>query len=681
MNRSVARMLSVCTLAALGFGLPVAQPAPPWRAAPAEPRPERTVFLGGGLTAENVVALSAALAAADHPGVLLLDSPRSGPYAKAFLAAFRPERVVPVGPFPDGVRDLEERLGVKAAPRRAWSRGPPAELWKELFANGGRLVVCPAEPRGQLLHAACLAGAERAPLFVARGDDGEADDLRRWLSESATRSVLAVGAARDLCRAAADGLPEPPSVEHVADGRAAAAAYLRRLSETGPVDTLVVANPEDGSGGMSALAPWVAVRRRAALLLTNDDGSDAEEIVRDALRHQALREADTLVLVATPRAIPPKRRPNPIPEDKDPHIEMEPMTPAGDEPFGFATGRLFHEDLGGLALLLARPRLLTRDFPLPRRALVASNPGGNLPLLEAFSRNTAQELRNAGYETTALFGKDVTRDGVRRLLPEYDVFLWEGHHSTLIRDYEMPSWDEPLPPSFVFLQSCLALTEEKALPLLRRGSVGVVGSSTRMYSASGGACSLAFFDAVLYDGQTLGGGLRQAKNFLLAYAQLKEKRLGAEATKSGANLRAAWAMTLWGDPAHRLPLPEPPPDARPAIRHRAEGNVITLSLPDSFHDKVESSKFRTEMRPNARLAGLLRKGADDDERSLVPFVFAEVKLPKAPEGRAPRLVSRVPENNWVFCWDGRRRAGYLLVTPRPRDQRELRFHVHWQESQ
>ena len=96
----------------------------------------------------------------------------------------------------------------------------------------------------------------------------------------------------------------------------------------------------------------------------------------------------------------------------------------------------------------------------------------------------------------------------------------------------MPDWDEPTAPSFVFLQSCLALTEEKAQPLLRRGAVGVVGSPVRTYSASGGACSLAFFDALLYDDQSLGGGLRQAKNFLLAYALLKEKRLGKDAKRT-----------------------------------------------------------------------------------------------------------------------------------------------------
>jgi hypothetical protein len=273
----------------------------------------------------------------------------------------------------------------------------------------------------------------------------------------------------------------------------------------------------------------------------------------------------------------------------------------------------------------------------------------------------------------------VTRDDLRRALPEHDIFLWEGHHGTLIRDFKVPQWDEPMAPSFVFLQSCLALTEEKAQPLLRRGAVGVIGSPVRTYSASGGACSLAFFNALLYEDQSLGGGLRQAKNFLLAYARLKEKRLGKDAKRTGANLRAAWAFTLWGDPTVTLPRPERPADALAGVRHEVQGNTIIVSLPGQAHDKVASNKFQVSMPPNARLAGLIRKEEDDSERPLVPFVFAEVSLPKAPAGRVPELRGKLSPSHYVFTWDERRRTGYLLVTPRANGEKDLRFHVSWKD--
>src|SRR5262249_58424809 len=140
--------------------------------------------------------------------------------------------------------------------------------------------------------------------------------------------------------------------------------------------------------------------------------------------------------------------PTPIRTGKDAEIAMEPFTPTGNEPFTFATGRLFHEDPAVVALLLARSKLLA-DGRSMRKALVVSNPGETLPLLETFSRNTAKELQNAGCTTTVRIGKQVTPDELRRLLPEHDLFLWEGHHNTLIRDWSFPDWDEPLPPSLV----------------------------------------------------------------------------------------------------------------------------------------------------------------------------------------------------------------------------------------
>src|SRR5262249_29684148 len=152
--------------------------------------------------------------------------------------------------------------------------------------------------------------------------------------------------------------------------------------------------------------------------------------------------------------------------------------------------------------------------------------------------------------------------------------------------------------SLIFLQSCLALCEPEALPLIERGAVGVVGTSTRAYSASGGACSMAFFNALLYENQTLGGSLRQAKNFLLAYALLKDKRLGPAAKLRGANVRSAWAFTLWGDPTLRLPQPESPGSALPVVRHLVRGNTIAVSQPEQAYEGVAVNQYRSHMLPN-----------------------------------------------------------------------------------
>jgi hypothetical protein len=234
-------------------------------------------------------------------------------------------------------------------------------------------------------------------------------------------------------------------------------------------------------------------------------------------------------------------------------------------------------------------------------------------------------------------------------------------------------------PSLVFLQSCLALVEPEAQPFLRRGAVAVIGSSTRTYSATGGALSLAYFDSLLYEKRSIGDALRQAKNFLLAFSLLKEKRLGPS-DLAGANLRSAWAFSLWGDPTERLPLPTLPDDALPGVRHRVHGNTIILTVPPDAQDKVDTIKYRAKVEPNVRLAGLLSRKDDEDGATLVPLLFAEIELPHAPPGMTPVLHSRVPEHNWVFCWDARLGRGSLLVRRRAQDRAELRFTIEWQEE-
>src|SRR5262249_49492671 len=90
-------------------------------------------------------------------------------------------------------------------------------------------------------------------------------------------------------------------------------------------------------------------------------------------------------------------------------------------------------------------------------------------------------------------------------------------------------------------------------------------------------------------------------------------------------------------------------------------------------------EFEAELWPNARLAGLVTKGRVDDERRLVPMLFAEVALPKAPFGKTPRLSGRLPEDNWVFAWDARRRPGYISALPRARDRQRISFQIHWDD--
>jgi hypothetical protein len=634
----------------------------------------RDVVLIGQLTDEEVVQVTAALAASDDPGVVLLDSPKSGSAMKQFLKAYHANRVRRLGNFSRGIVDLDRRLGCKTEPLLKDEQAGASLVWRTLLPRAERAVVSPATPRSLLLQAACLAGVMKAPLVITRGNPGDLEDLQAQLRDLKRVELLACGDAVDLCQKLTDH-----KIRALPDEKAVMTAYMQHQRRRGAIRNLVVTNPADtrtSRGKLSLLAPWVALEHRAVLLCTNEAGTDTAEVVRAAQKYPELARAESLTLVAGLKAIPPEQRPNPVP-GKDAVIEMEPLTPTGSDPFSYATGRLFHDDLGVFSLMLARPRLLAATTGAARQALVVSNPGGGLSLLETFSRHTTNELRNGGYLTKARFDEEVTPGEVRRLMPGEDIFLWEGHYRTMVDKFEMPKWDEPLPSSLIFLQSCLALNEAEGQPLFQRGALGIVGSSTRTFSASGGAFTLGFFDGLIYDDQTLGGALRQSKNFLLVYSLLKKNRLGDKAKLSGANLRSAWAFTLWGDPTLKLPQPPRPADVLAPVRAQVQGNVIILTLPPTTYPLVEVKQYHASMRPNARMAGLLTKEGEQDDRRLVPFLFAEVPLPHAPYGQVPRLTSRIPSRNWAFIWDERRLHGYLLVEPRPKDETEVRFHVHW----
>jgi Peptidase family C25 len=628
-----------------------------------------TAFLAGELSEDDTLQFTAAVAGSGHPGSVLFDSPESATVSRAFLQADRIKRLVAVGSFPGAQSTLEKRYAVPAVA----DLNNVHALQKALFPEAKRVVVVAAAPRGMALHAACLAGVLQAPLVLTHEQQNEAEQISSILASWKTEEVYVVGVPYKLVSKLGE-----MRIVNLMDEEAVAAAYLSQQLKNGPIQTLVIANPDDvnkDSDKMSTLAPWIALQKRAALVLTNKAGTDAEDAIKAALKKEAMAKTDVLIIAADLKAIPMPTRPNPMEGGKDAVIEMEPMTPTGDKPCSFAVGRLFHHDRNVIALMLARQRLLAQENS--PRALIVSNPGGGLPLLETFSRYTAQEFKNAGYDTTASFGHTANKADAKRRLPDATVFLWEGHRSTLVGSYGIHQWQEPLKPSLVFLQSCLALTEPTAQPFLERGALGVIGSSTRTYSGSGGAFALAFFDTLLYDGQPLGGSLRQAKNFMLAFAELKKRRFGEDSKLGGANIRTAWAFTLWGDPTVQLPRPTPPDGALATVQHVVKGDTIMITLPSETHDKITSAKYLAVVPANARLAGLVRKQDMADQHKLVPFTFAEVQLPQAVPGKTPRIQTRLPETHWVFCYDDRCQRGYLLVTPRASDHGELKFQVVW----
>ena len=661
MHRRVFTGCGFALLIALVF-LPE-QPISQLVAAPAAPP---TIVIAGSMSNADLVALSVMTASALPDADFLLDSQRADITTKPLFDRSKPGKIIPVGAFPKG-HDTAKLWGdVKAIVRP--TEVDPATFARSLFPKASRVIVAPSEPHGQLLQAACLAGTLKVPLYVQPANDPECFTL---YLDGSVKEVIAVGSSIELSNKLKN-----IKVTELKDAAAVAAAHRKELLRSGPIQNLVLANPADPKRE-SSLAAWVAVKKRAALLLTSPDGKDAGAIVAAALNDRDTHGADSLLVLADLDAIPQLKRDNPA-QGKDEKIDVEPWVPEGNDLISLASARLFHSDRTIIPLVFARQRLFERN-PDPTRILIASNPGDGLPLLETFSRNTGRELENAGCKVTGLYGKDsLTGKELRELVPQHDIFLWEGHYRTLIDNYEMLKWTEPLRPSIIFLQSCLALNPPEAGLLFDRGAIAVMGSPNRTYSGSGGAFSLGFFDALAYEGRSTGASVRHSKNFLLLYAALKEKRLGDAARLGGANRRAAWTFTYWGDPTLKMPRPTPREDALTPLKYESSRSLITMTLPEKRYPATEVKPYKAEMWPGGRLAGIFTPDGED-ARNLAPLAFAEVSILNGPADKVPHLSSKVPGRNYIFEWDARRKAGYLLLLPREKDVGAVEFKVHWDE--
>src|SRR5262249_27177289 len=224
------------------------------RAAPPAPA-ARNVYVAGGLSADDLTVLSVAVAAADPSAVLLLDSPKTSAHNRDFLAAFGPTEVVAVGSFSQGTEDLVKRLGIRQVAYLEWKGGPPISLWRRLFPDPQRVVVCPAGPRRLVLQAACLAGASKAPLVVLHGEENLGPNARAIPAGWKPREIIAVGAAADRL----GQLPGDIRVTNLPHEDAVAAACLAANKETPPGTPQRTAR-----GGRSGPPPPTASRERAA---------------------------------------------------------------------------------------------------------------------------------------------------------------------------------------------------------------------------------------------------------------------------------------------------------------------------------------------------------------------------------------------------------------------------------
>ena len=230
------------------------------------------IYLAGELSPEDQLTLILALRVGQPHCPLLIDSSKASACLRATIADMKAGVVRPIGGFPMGVKEVEQRLGVPAQAIRTWGRVDKADLWMNMFPKAAKVVLCPAAPRGQLLQAACLAGVLKAPLVVCNGTTKESQRLRQKLRDWETRDLYVVGNTAGIAKGFDD-----VRLHRLKDESAVQTAYLSRRLAKGKVRTLVITNPADlanKQAGMSTFAPWITLEKKGLLLLTNAAGDN-----------------------------------------------------------------------------------------------------------------------------------------------------------------------------------------------------------------------------------------------------------------------------------------------------------------------------------------------------------------------------------------------------------------------
>lgn len=188
----------------------------------------------------------------------------------------------------------------------------------------------------------------------------------------------------------------------------------------------------------------------------------------------------------------------------------------------------------------------------------------------------------------------------------------------------------------VFFQSCNSLPFAEIA--VRFGSAGVIGSTTRIHSASGSGFAHAFVQALLWRGATVGEALRDTRSFFLLVDDLKVLR-GQKKRREAR--RVAWSFLYLGDPELRpLALSGKAPKRRGLALRPASGGAFKVKAPRRRLATSQARDFKMRAYPRSYTAGLVRRVKDSKTRNLAPLHFFQTA--PLPEGKAPRFRRKRP---------------------------------------
>jgi hypothetical protein len=424
------------------------------------------------------------------------------------------------------------------------------------------------------------------------------------------------------------------------------------------------------------LMPQYAVLHRAAVAFLDDRSDDEAELDRLLHRYPSVQyvtlwgDTDALPDIEVEDPVSAAGLQTRLAEGKFP---VQPLSGlARREPCRFRVGRITGDSRSAVSLLVARSLRRPPRPDGPSQALVLANVDEQLPLMETITRTTAETIEQAGWRMHALYGWRAAwhhRPGIRW---GADLVLYEGHTANLQEAVPFDLERDPVAPGLYVFQGCRTLVQPQVAALIRNGAAGVVGTTTKTYSASGSALAKAFVDAMLLDGMDAGTSLMVARNFMLALAQLGERRQHRHTSKI---VRGGMTFALWGDPTWSPPLPARSPETVRRVTAVRNGSAIELHIPDrdAWPPSVAAGEYAARIPLGAKLAGWYEwEDAERTRRQLPPLYFAVLPLPDYDAAEAPNLSSHIAANRWTAVWDSRNRWLYLLVHSARSDRDEGR---------
>lgn len=622
----------------------------------------------------RVVLPASVLAARGAPdrrvSPVILYEDGKGPWVRHLLEGLRPRRVAIVAPesgteatglLAEMAQGSSKRVRVETVQARP---GEAALRLAERVLPAGEAPVwlVDAEDYPGALLAAVASGAEHGVLLPVGPAGVALEEALTFAADHGGRAVFA-GAAPDGLAGAAE--THQVTVETVATDRLVERAVKALSGEDGAPAHVVFANPADVRGyfsppHLSVLAPLYALGKRAPLLLTSGkpDALEAELAAHEA-RFGPVTHA-TLVGDYLAIGLREMKDPDQVHrKKKNPRRFKVPLLAGVVDraPAEYAVARLAAEDAYDLSLQVGRilaPRRLARG---EKPVLLLSNADLKFIMAELISKATAKEMESLGLDVDAFYGARIDRDLIRKEIEGKQVVIWEGHPRDLTVDYEIGVVDQQLDAGLVFLQGCYTLDRNDPYVLVQQGAAAVAGTYMAVYSASGSAFAKAFFDAMLYQGADEGEAMMHARNYLLAYVELKRRRHHSDWRKT---FRAALSFDLWGDPTARPLVPAQPAKA-PPVRLVRDKNALRMVVPAEPWPTLRAGRYKVDLTPGAQLGSIYThyEAKWGDDRKMQEVYFAWIDLPDfdAP----PHLVTAISDRHWATVWAPKRHRLYLIV--------------------